>query len=208
MIPNNPGGMSMAEVRCIYCRRIVGRQWKGEHAIPAALGEFLGFPTLTGRLCSDCNGEISRLEAQFCRYSPIGVYRAMLGLKGRRHHRKVNPFEEGGYGSGPIDAPTHNHPACPGIPVLVEFGKGETIRELTQIVVPDQNGEYHAVRLDKEIVTKEDLDARLLALGITRSSGRIWVFGAPEDRPRIAALASGMRGELAGCVTKVQDFGF
>jgi len=189
--------MSVAETQCIYCGRTVGRQRKGEHAVPAALGEFAGFPTLAGRVCTKCNGEISRLEAQFCRYGPVGVYRTMLGIEGRRQHRKVNPFTEGGYGSAPIDAPTYNHPACPGIPVLVEFEKGSTIRELTQIVVPGQDGQYHAIRLDKSIVTREDLDARLLSHGIARVSGRIWVFGDPEDRPRIAALASGMGAELA-----------
>jgi len=187
----------MTESPCIYCRIATGKQRKGEHAVPACLGEFAGFPTLTGRVCSECNGEISRLEAQFCRYGPVSVYRRMLGIEGRRHHRKVNPFEEGGYGSAPIDAPTYNHPACPGVPVLMEFEQGGTVREVTQIVVPGQDGQYHALRIDAAVRTKEDLDRLLLAHGITRVSGRIYVFGDPEDHERLEVLVSSMAAELA-----------
>jgi hypothetical protein len=59
--------------KCIYCSKEKANS--KEHYLPACLGSFRNFEQLSGKLCSSCNGRISKLEEQFCRCGPETFFR-------------------------------------------------------------------------------------------------------------------------------------
>ena len=93
--------------KCIYCN--AKEADSGEHFMPACLGRFRNFEQLNNKLCSECNRKIGKLEEQFCRCGPEQFFRIIKGIKGREHHRKVNPFYRGSAGGGYIVAESR-HP--------------------------------------------------------------------------------------------------
>lgn len=55
-----------------------------EHYLPVSLGRFRGCEPLRDRACRGCNKSIGdRLEFQFARAGPTGLFRWILGIKGR-----------------------------------------------------------------------------------------------------------------------------
>ena len=137
---------------CIYCTS--PGPFTNEHPIPACFGEFKELPVLKDRLCRNCNNTvISRMEQQLCRCGPEGFLRSALGIRGRESHEPVNPFLRGSSGARAIDlvAPLPETLAGPQedqIPILWEFNPGgETIREVRQIILRDEQGCWHQIRI-------------------------------------------------------------
>lgn len=78
---------------CIYCS--TNEADADEHWIPRALGSFQGYEPLTDRLCQDCNEHLGVLDEELARTGIVGFARALHRVRGRRRHRKVNPFYYG-----------------------------------------------------------------------------------------------------------------
>ena len=83
--------------KCIYCGH-EGRL-SGEHYLPRCLGTFIGYELLNDRVCKDCNNSFSPLDEQFCRSGPEAIIRDMLGIEGRKTHKRVSPFQRGSAGA-------------------------------------------------------------------------------------------------------------
>ena len=84
-------------MKCIYgCGRDATSQ---EHPLPAAFGSFKNYPALNDRVCADCNGKCKILDEQVSRGGGEGLFRMLLGIRGRKGNKKVNPFYQGSAGA-------------------------------------------------------------------------------------------------------------
>lgn len=156
--------------RCIYCESD-GPFKNLEHPLPRCLGEFRDAPRLLDTICTDCNREIGRAEEQFCRAGPEAFFRAWFNVQGRSTHDQVNPFERGSAGAEAIDF-VASHPES-GLPILWEVNRGEqTIREVRQVVLIDDQGNVHQIRVRSWMTEPAHLRAEIDRLGITVSASR------------------------------------
>jgi len=71
---------------CIYCGEAVGTH-KGDHVIPAVLGEFEDDTLFTG-ICETCNNRMSKLDEQVLRCGPESLLRSILNPDSKRARRK------------------------------------------------------------------------------------------------------------------------
>ena len=147
---------------CIYCQAKTG---KGrEHCLPLGLGSFKGHHILRNLICRECNEPISKAEEQFLRVGPEGLIRQVLGITGRKHHKKISPFYRGSSGAPPIEI---KHP----IPktqtdVLWEILPGtKSLNPIRQIGVSTEDGKVIQIPIHKEVSSKTDL------LGILEKHG-------------------------------------
>ena len=191
---------------CIYCTS--PGPFTNEHPIPACFGEFKELPVLKDRLCRNCNNTvISRMEQQLCRCGPEGFLRSALGIRGRESHEPVNPFLRGSSGARAIDlvAPLPETLAGPQedqIPILWEFNPGgETIREVRQIILRDEQGCWHQIRIPDWMTEPEQLREaiRELQLGSVEEAR---YFAQDEDIPWIESLVKGI-----GASTSAPQYG-
>lgn len=90
---------------CIYsqnnqekCERYANSE---EHILPAALGSFEDYPSLSEKLCSKCNNDLGKLDEILVRSNPVVNLRATHGVHGRSTHRKTHPFYERSHGHPP-----------------------------------------------------------------------------------------------------------
>jgi hypothetical protein len=148
---------------CLYCTQAPRSE---EHPLSAALGEFKDAPTLRDRICRDCNGKrIGLLDEQLVRCGPIGVLRKQLGIEGRAHHDKVNPFYRGSAGGQRLKFFTRDENF--GCEVLVELtGRGQG-RQLSQLILKGQEGPLHHIPLTAtttiELLRKQIAELKLVA---------------------------------------------
>src|SRR5712671_1508930 len=74
-----------------------------EHYLSRGLGNFRGYELLKNKICRDCNGRFGReLEDILLHVGPVAALREMVGLEGRKKHRKKPIFQETTRGYGPI----------------------------------------------------------------------------------------------------------
>jgi hypothetical protein len=151
------------------------------------MGEFQNSPSITDRVCENCNREIGRAEEQFARSGPEAFFREVVGVTGRRSHNRVNVFERGSGGTVPIDF-VGLHPRV-GVPILWELNRGErTVREVRQIVVIPENGESVPIRIHPWMDGPELRDqVRELNLGTIKS---IFTFASEEEAEWVDTLLS------------------
>ncbi len=56
-----------------------------EHYLPAGLGELRNCKALLDKVCESCNNKIgNEIDAQFLRTGPVGLFRWIVGLRGRK----------------------------------------------------------------------------------------------------------------------------
>ncbi len=185
-------GIEKATSGCIYCGGTEAPST--DHVLPRYLGTFRGMPTLVDRICRACNQRIGQSEEQFCRSGPEAFFRQYLGIAGRKGHTAANPFEKGSAGGRPIDfvAP---HPER-GIPVLWEFNPGGgTVREVCQVVVADESGSFHQIRLPPSMTDAEQLRAELSSRHL-RGLSSMHVFAHNAERERIETLLKDLTAKV------------
>jgi hypothetical protein len=173
---------------CIYCNS--SRPANEEHPLPRCLGEFKNAPKLYS-VCTECNGKIGReSEEQFCRAGPEAFFRNYFGVKGRKSHETVNPFERGSAGSLPIDI-VGVHPTS-GIKVLYEKDPGmNTCRELRQIVVIDGDGNSYPIRISNWMKTQKDIEQEIKKMKL-KELKRIHVFANADEMDWVRSLTDGL----------------
>jgi len=93
--------------RCIYTQPLGlcdGSQplHPKEHYLPAALGNFRNDVRLRDYICTGCQQNFSRLEDVFMHHGPEAFFRHMIGVRGRKKHRKKNIFYDRTAGMPPL----------------------------------------------------------------------------------------------------------
>jgi hypothetical protein len=127
------------EGSCIYCG---AQALAREHWLPRSLGTFRGHDYLLNTICQDCNEGLGVLENEFAHGSPEAVIRARLGIKGRKNHRRVDPFYYRTSGEQPVKFLVH--PEGSPYPYLAGLGNGLVPGSpLRQVILQDGNGRYH-----------------------------------------------------------------
>lgn len=159
--------MLSQEFHCIYCRE--NKALSGEHYLPACLGKFLNFEQLYNKICSNCNGKLGQLEEQFCRCGPEAFLRIVVGVKGRKHHKRVNPFYRGSSGLKPIIIESQHPKLDCSIFCEIEKG-GKTGHPAKQIIIRDLSGKHHSVLITEKIKTPDDLMRELKERGLENST--------------------------------------
>jgi hypothetical protein len=151
--------------------------------MPACLGMdyFYNFEKLYHKLCGGCNGKISVLEEQFCRCGPEAFFRIIKGIKGRKHHEKVNPFYRGSAGGQKIRLKSkHPFKDCD---IFCEMKEGgENAYPARQIIFADQNGNYHSILITERIQEAKNLKKELEKQGIGESKPiEAWASHGEEE---------------------------
>jgi hypothetical protein len=74
-----------------------------EHVLPRGFGEFKGYLSLRGIVCDDCNNKLSKHDEILLRAPSLEtILRVNYGIKGRKTHRKKDPFHERTHGYPPL----------------------------------------------------------------------------------------------------------
>ncbi len=173
------------ELGCIYCG---GKKLTDEHYLPEGLGRFLDFEVLSGRVCEVCQGKCSQLEEQFLRSSPEAFFRRLVARVGKKHHKKVEMFYRRHAGTDPIQI-VGTYPGEK-YPILWEPNEGQrTIREMRQIIVADDKGEYYPIPVSDTARTAADLKP-VLQMFEGKKVKVVAVFADPPDFERMRTLVT------------------
>jgi len=153
---NRKGSIALAE--CIYCG--CKENFSDEHCLPAGLGEFVGHHILTDKICVTCNNKLSRLEVQFLRVGPEGLFRHYLKIDGRKRHKKRSPYYHWASGAPPLEIKLQNPET--GIEMLWEIDQ-ETgkLQEMNQIVFKFSSGEIFPIPVSEEIKSQEEFQKHI-----------------------------------------------
>ena len=138
------------ECTCIYCGD-VGPSSK-EHVLPRCLGTFRGSETLDDRICKKCNEKIGALEEEFCR-SYSALFRAIVGVSGRKRKTKVSPFYRGSGGVPAVTVLGKDPASEQDFEVFWEVNPvTHSVKQARQIVVRDEEDICHPVLIPKECI--------------------------------------------------------
>ena len=161
---------------CIYC----GTPADGrEHWIPRCLGRFKGYEPLQGVICRKCNERFGTLEDDFAHASPEAVFRERLGIRGRKGHRRVNPFYHRTSAEQAVRIIVQ--PDASPYPYLVELRPGEpTGSPLRQVILQDGNGRFHPFPIPDER-RAEVLAKQVRNLGL-QAAAVVAVFARNEEQ--------------------------
>lgn len=179
----------------------------GEHYLPRCLGKFRGYELLNDRVCKDCNNSFSPLDEQFCRSGPEAIIRDMLGVEGRKGHKKVSPFQRGSAGAERL---TFKGVAASGDSAKeVELDvdrKSRSVRRLRQMIFT--LGDRHiAVRITDDMREPEQLLSKMRERGVETGAlsdsdtiiTTVVITGAAEDEFEwMQHLLSGVKDSLVG----------
>jgi hypothetical protein len=139
---------------------------KKEHYLPAGLGNFRNDVRLRDYICKRCQHKFSTLEDVFMHHGPEAFFRHIVGVRGRKQHRKKNIFYEPTAGMPPLRV-TAKHPSGD-FTVLWEIDGMTAGCEMKQLVFRDeQNCDLHLPfipgQLDKDFerFRKEQSDKKL-----------------------------------------------
>lgn len=158
--------------------------------MPACLGNFRNFELLYNKLCSQCNSEIGLIEEQFCRCGPEAFFRRIIGIKGRRHHKSINPFYRGSAGGQRIVMKT-THPTLDcSIFCEIEEGGGVNAYPASQVIVRDSEGKYHPILITPNIKTAHDLRSEIEAKKLG-SCNLVECWASSEEEEWIEKLCEG-----------------
>jgi len=162
--------------KCIYCNKHNANS--KEHYLPKALGNFKNFELLKDRICSKCNGKFSALEGQFCGPTPEGMFRQILGIRGRKRSKKKSPFYDKYSGVGPMKMVGANQPKD--YPILWQIIPGQKgIQEASQIVFIDERRKPHQILLNKEM-TGTELRHIVKQKGLNKCDSATFYYGEEE----------------------------
>jgi hypothetical protein len=130
---------------CIYCfRPFHSRAGKGDHVIPAALGEFEGDLRFK-HICRTCNSKIGRCEQQLVQAAPEGFFRAIVQPKSKRLRKRPPRRQRGAMGAPP---PTFTM-TWNGRELLVEPSTQDprNATQVDQLRLVDEHGTERTIRL-------------------------------------------------------------
>jgi hypothetical protein len=180
----------------------------GEHYLPRCLGSFRGYELLNDRVCEDCNHSFSPLDEQFCRSGPEAITRDLLGIEGRRGHKKVSPFQRGSAGAERLTfkgRPIGKNSSTEEVELDVDR-KTRAVRRLRQIIF--SAGERRiAVRINDDMREPEQLLAKMKERGVDLSTPAdnetdivtAVITGASENEYEwMMHLLSGLKGNILG----------
>lgn len=75
-----------------------------EHVLPRGFGDFKGYLSLRRIVCDDCNNKLSKYDEILLRAPSLEtILRVNHGIKGRKTHRKKDPFHERTHGYSPLN---------------------------------------------------------------------------------------------------------
>jgi hypothetical protein len=175
---------------CVYCSQT--KEMSDEHYLPECLGRFKNFECLNDRICPDCNNLIgSELEEQFCRGGEIGFMRYALGITGKKHHKKVNPFRRGSGGMPPYNMTAKMLGADQ--EALFELIPGGTnnAQYIPHIKITSTKDEDYYIRIPDDMTDAAELKKRYDALKIEKIKC-VSIVVPTSERPRVDKLMSAL----------------
>jgi len=189
----------MKSKTCIYCQHNPG-QGK-EHCLPMGFGSFRGHHILPKLICRECNEPISKAEEQFLRVGPEGLLRLLLGITGRKDHKKISPFLRGSSGAPPIEIKLP-FPKTK-TDVLWEILPGtKSLYAIYQIGMSNKDGKVIQIPIPKSVTSKKDLLGLLKKHGQEKSKP-VYFFVDPEDKDNFISILRQIWPDLS--ITKVEN---
>lgn len=164
-----------------------------EHYLPRCLGRFWGYELLSDRVCERCNNRLSPLDEQFCRSGPEAIIRDLLGVEGRKSHRKVSPFQRGSAGADRLTF-TGRAAGEDATAEEVELDvdrKGRSVRRMRQIIFSAGDRRV-AIRITDDMREPEHLLAKMKERGVEMATP------ADDDTEIVTAEITGASPEELG----------
>lgn len=171
---------------CIYCPAY---EFSEEHPLPAGLGKFDGYVSLTGRICKQCNNICGKLDEQLCRSGPEAFFRQFLGIRGRKEHERINSFYRGGSGGSPLEMLATNQRT--GQNVLVELLNDKEARELRSAQLIADDGSLHVIRIT-DGMTPEEFRRVFDSFGISHFKEGM-VYAAADEHEWVESLLATLK---------------
>lgn len=145
--------MSSKATKCIYCGRFFNpTKGQGDHALTLRVfGEFQGDKTFR-RACRRCNNAFGRNEQQLSQSGPLGFYRAIVRPNLGKRKRRGSYRQLGALGAPP--------PKCnmrfedQSLIVKPSPQDPRDAEPLDQLVILDEGGNEHHIRLFKEMTVE------------------------------------------------------
>jgi hypothetical protein len=192
--------------KCIYCPR--EGEMSDEHYLPRCLGRFRGYELLSDRVCERCNNRLSPLDEQFCRSGPEAIIRDMLGVEGRKSHRRVSPFQRGSAGAERLTFTGQaSGPDSTAEEVELDVDrKGRSVRRMRQIIFSAGDRRI-AIRITDDMREPEQLLAKMKERGVAMTTPAAddteivtaeITGAAPEELGWMQHLLSGVRENMLG----------
>jgi hypothetical protein len=147
------------------------------HILPKSLGPFKNQPTLSEKVCADCDTAIGKVEDQFTHTGLAALLRPQLGLVKDEHR---SPFRRSFAGHGPIDI-TIKYPGTNDDVLLEPIGPKDC--ELTPVLPIPQlhliytDGKKKCIRIKHRSLTSKEV---LNLIGEKRPK-QIAVFGVTNE---------------------------
>jgi hypothetical protein len=138
--------MSMMANICIYCQDPITLRGKGDHIIPAALGEFL-CATHFRRICVACNNKIGQAEQQLLQCGPEALERLGAPVVGRRGRPKRHPKL---VGAGGAPSPLTVEQTALG-PHSVDVIDPQNVTPVEELTMMDEKNHWHRLRLHPQM---------------------------------------------------------
>lgn len=160
------------------------------------------------RLCNACNGQLGRdVDEEFMRTGEIGFQRALYGVRGRREHNQVNPFQ---YRAMSAQQPTTMLTRIPQFdhPILMEGYRNDqgnpAARPLRQVVVRTPEGRIECIPFPRAW-TGEQLRKTLEMQQLANVTLVKVLFEDDEGAPEAIAARTLLR-EVFGSVEQAEAF--
>jgi hypothetical protein len=152
-------------VTCIYCTSDPDGE---EHWLNRSFGTFRGNTFLTERICTPCNEEFGRtIDQEVARTGHSGMFRQVLGIKGRSHHERKNVFD---YKASQLEPP-----------VQTFHVDGDELTEVFQDAVSlNPDGTLKAI--ESRVLVVEVAEGKLHTLRFPKAWGETQLRAAVESR--------------------------
>lgn len=133
------------EVKCIYCG-VVNPKLAKAHVVPRFMGTFKNQPTLTKRVCAECDRVIGECEAVLAKSSVEAVILNHIGITGR-HKSKSSPFRRAHSDQPPIKM-TAKIPGYPRDLRVEPIGDSKNVDMVPQLVLIDSAGNQEEIAIE------------------------------------------------------------
>jgi hypothetical protein len=189
-------------MKCTYgCGRGAASQ---EHPLPAAFGSFKNYPTLNDRICTDCNSKCKILEERVSRGGGEGLFRTLLGIRGRKRNKKANPFYQASAGASRLTVTSEPLSGQPKSALGIDDMDAGAFGELRQVLFILKDGTSRGIPVTAD-TQPERFKALISDIDLSRVE-QVHLYADSRTPPMELRLRFGDEGETVGSISRTSSY--